>query len=299
MFHTDESFSTTLIDAPEREEKRSRYQVLSRLGEGGSGEVFVAYDRHLEREVALKRPLPEVVDMGGSLLERSGQKMLAEARAVGSVNHPNVVNIFEAGFENHVPFITMELVRGETLGNIVRDGVLVEESFRELAFQCMGALSTAHRAGLVHRDLSPANIMITRSRGGRFEVKILDFGLAEGASPRSCVKTLTRKSSATGSVYCMAPELLDTTGVADARTDIYALGCLFYFALAGNYPFRGDTPEEVVQSHLKHTMRPLESYRTDLPAWISKWIAWMINRSPSDRPRSMAEAMEVLIENGG
>lgn len=261
----------------------SRYQFKSLLGEGGAGEVLSAWDSQLKRTVAVKRlnhatkPDEDVRDAW------------QEAMCLASIRHPNIVSIFDIGTENDMPYMVMEFVQGETLEQTVRRSPLSLPDFIEIARQCLQGIAAAHHSGLVHRDLKPANIMLVRLPTGHFQVKILDFGIAQylqGAKgDNGPAETLV-----TGTVHWISPEQLEG-GSADARSDLYSLGCVFYFALGGVPPFSGKTATEVLQAHLAGHAAPLANLRPDVPPALSAWVAAMMARNPNDRPMDAVAAL--------
>src|SRR5947209_9269280 len=216
-----------------------QYRLLERIGAGGMGVVWRALDTRLQREVAIK-VLPE--DKAGDAARR--ERLLREARSASSLNHPNIVTIYEIDSDQHIDFIAMELVRGRTLHDLLRDGKLPPATVVSYGIEICGALACAHAGGIVHRDLKPGNIMITA--GGR--VKVVDFGLAKLNRPEIEPETgdatvtapLTEIGFTVGTLAYMSPEqALGET--VDGRSDIFSLGIILYEAISGKRPFRGAT----------------------------------------------------------
>lgn len=267
-----------------------RYELLAPIAEGGLGTVFRARDRQLGREVAVKRIRADKADDFGSAVE----SLIREARQQSVLQHPNIVTVHDAGVDDEGGFIVMELVKGETLEDIIMRGALTTEDFDSLVRQVLDGMIAAHEQGIIHLDLKPGNLMIHWLPGGRFQVKILDFGLAKTAK-QPVQQDTDSQGGLLGSVHFMAPEQFERTEV-DVRTDIYALGCIFYYALTQKYPFTGDTMPQVMVAHLYHRTKPLAALRPDLPPHTVQWVEWLINRVPANRPASVAEALQSYLE---
>jgi phosphate transport system substrate-binding protein len=263
-----------------------RYQHRGTLGCGGSGEVFAAWDSHLGRTVAIKRIRTTGVH------EDALQSGLHEAMRLATLRHASIVSVYDLGVEDGAPFIVMEHVQGETLDVRVSRGPLGVQEFAEFARQTLSGLTAAHQAGLVHRDLKPGNIMLTPQPCGGFQVKILDFGLSKFVEGPSA-QTLNRDGTLSGSIHYISPEQLNQDPV-DARSDLYSIGCVFYFALTGKKPFIGETLAHVVGAHLTHHVLPIGSLRPDLPEALALWLMRLISRSPEDRPQTALRALDEL-----
>lgn len=267
---------------------QTRYEVLGKIAEGGLGAVYKAYDRNLRREVALKRVranTPEEAD-------QQAEQLFQEARTLSTLQHPHIVTIFDVGRDEEGAYIVMELLKGETLEDIIERGALNENDFRDLALQSLEGMISAHSTGLIHLDIKPQNFMVIWLPSGKFQIKILDFGLSQ-ISHTPLIQETDEDGSILGSIFFMAPEQFERSPV-DIRTDLYSLGCVYYFALTQNYPFQGETAPEVMSSHLYHSFIPLAQLRPDLPKFIPQWVEWLMNRDPNQRPSSVAEAFEVF-----
>lgn len=267
---------------------QNRYEVLGKIAEGGIGSVFKAYDRNLRREVALKRvhaESPEQLDLQAS-------QLMDEARNLSTLQHPHIVTIYDVGRDEEGAYIIMELLKGETLENIIERGALNEYDFRELVSQSLEGLVAAHSFGMIHLDIKPQNFMVIWLPSGKFQIKILDFGLAKIALQPTLQDT-DEEGAVMGSIYFMAPEQFERLPV-DSRTDLYSLGCVYYYALTQHYPFQGETGAEVMASHLYHSLAPLAELRPDLPTFIHEWVEWLINRLPEHRPESATQAHDVF-----
>jgi serine/threonine protein kinase len=272
--------------------KDERYEVHGKIGQGGVGAVYRAFDKRLNREVAIKRVLPE----GG--FEDEGEAiehLLKEATALSSVQHPHIVTVYDAGVDEDGPYVVMEILDGRTIDEMVERGTLVMEDFREVAVQSQEALIAAQDLDLVHRDLKPTNVMVVWLPSGKFQIKIVDFGLAK-FSAKPTVQTIDHGDAVFGSIHFMAPEQFERTPL-DKRTDMYAMGCLYYFTLTGHYPFSGDSAPQVMTAHLQHQVTPLHDLRPDLPAWVCDWVMWHINRKMDERPATAREALQKFLMN--
>src|SRR5205807_9645087 len=246
------------------------YKIVSLLGKGGMGEVYLAQDTRLGRQVALKRLAPRfTLDM------ESVRRFEQEARAASALNHPNIITIYEIGHSSRLHFITTEFIDGETLRHDLKGARRSLDEALDLAIQVASALSAAHAAGIVHRDVKPENIMLRRDG----IVKVLDFGLAKITDPQSTTTgpeevTLQHFSTEPGlvlgtSVY-MSPE--QARGLPlDARTDIWSLGVVLYEMVGGRVPFAGATKSDVIVSILEREPPPLENDANE-PAIELKWI---------------------------
>ena len=268
----------------------SRYDILEPLGEGGGGAVFKAWDRRLERYVAIKRLLPPDQRDGPGM----GTDLRKEAGALSSLQHPNIVSVYDLDDLNGEPIVVMEFLNGETLEQTLRRGALTLGDFASVARQSLEGLVAAHRLGVQHRDIKPSNIMVNWLPNGDFLVKVLDFGLA-AFSARPQVPTEGADGEIFGSVYCMSPEQF-LREPPDARSDIYSLGCVFYYALTATYPFEGKSMEEIAAAHFNQVPTPILRLRGDVPPALSQWIAWLMHRQPEHRPKSAEEALDTFLK---
>ena len=268
-----------------------RYQVRGRVGRGGMSAVYRAHDTVMGRDVALKRLLPVEET---NLNEASSEALAREAAALARFQHPNVVTVFAIEEDAEGPFVVMELVEGEDLHAIIKSGALSWEDFRYVAEQCMEPLVAAGDLNLLHRDIKPGNIMLTVTASGRFLVKLLDFGLAK-FSQQPSVQTLDQRGSFLGSIDFIAPEQLELRPL-DQRTDLYSLGCVFYYMLAQESPFTGGNPAETSMNHIRHRCKPIGEIRTDLPPLVADWLMRLVSRQPADRPDNAREALKEFHE---
>jgi hypothetical protein len=264
---------------------KARYTVERIIGKGGLGEVFQAWDAQLQRRVALKR-----LGADGANRQSAYDAALREATCLAALQHPNIVTLYDFGADEAGPFVVMELVEGETLDEVVARGAFPLADFILLARQSLEGLAAAHRAGLLHRDLKPGNLMLQHGSTGFLQVKILDFGISNVA-PES--EAGNDGDTILGTVEFMAPEQLERQPF-DQRSDLYALGCIFYYTLTGVSPFRGPTVGDVMTGHLQGNAAPLAEVRRDLPPALCDWIARLMSRQPADRPATTAEAIVEL-----
>jgi Tol biopolymer transport system component len=280
--------------------KIGHYQIIRLLGEGGMGEVYLAEDLHLNRQVALKLLPAYLVED-----EESVARFRKEALAASSISHPNIAHIYEAGIDKECRFIAMELVEGTTLRELIKQKKLDVITALDIIWQTVNALVSAHQAGIIHRDIKPENIMI-RSDG---YVKVLDFGIAKllepsasepkknisskGKSPQSPTQNLqvTSPGLVMGTMSYISPEQLNNKNV-DFRTDIWSLGVVLYEILSGNKPFRGKTPREISKAIL-HNDPPLFSVspiNSNNEATLQKILAKMLEK---DRRKRFQSAVEL------
>ena len=267
-----------------------RYELLAPIAEGGLGTVFRARDTRLGREVAVKRIRAGQAGGCGAAVDA----LIREARQQSELHHPNIVSVYDFGVDAEGGFIVMELAPGETLEDMIMRGALTANDFDALVRQTLEGVAAAHAQGIIHLDLKPGNLMIHRLPDGRLQVKILDFGLSK-STPKGERQDTEPRSGLLGSVHFMAPEQFEHAPV-DARTDIYALGCVFYYALTQQHPFEGETKPQVMVAHLRPRTRPLAMLRPDLPARTVQWVEWLINRAPANRPASASKALRIYEE---
>lgn len=267
-----------------------RYEIRGKIGQGGVGAVYKAYDTQLRREVAIKRVLADADDPQN---DTATQNLLQEATSLSSVQHPHICTVYDAGIDDEGPFVVMELINGKTLDEMVEKGTLTYEDFREVAIQSQEAMIAAQELNIVHRDLKPSNVMVSWLPSGRFQIKLVDFGLAK-FSAKPSLQTIDHGDAVFGSIFFMAPEQFERTPL-DQRTDMYSLGAMFYYTLTGNYPFDGDSAPQVMASHLQGTVAPLQQIRPDLPVWLCEWVMWHIQRDMSHRPNSAKDALDKFL----
>ncbi|MCE2960813.1 MAG: protein kinase domain-containing protein [Akkermansiaceae bacterium] len=270
-----------------------RYEIRGKIAQGGLGSVYKAHDVRMSRDVAIKRILTNFGDT--SITDEATRQLIKEASALASLQHPNIVTIYDVGKDAEGPFVVMEFLTGQTLEEIITHASFTWDDFRQLAMQSLEALIAAQELHIVHRDIKPGNIMLTWLPSGKFQVKVVDFGLAK-LSTKPSLQTIDQSDGVFGSIYFMGPEQFERIPI-DQRVDLYALGSVFYYALTGTYAFDGENAVEVMASHLQHHVVPIQEVRAGIPLWACNWIMWLINRQPSDRPSSAREALEVFMQN--
>jgi len=258
----------------------SQYKVIERIGAGGMGEVYLAEDSELKRQVALKF-LP--VHLCSETDCRARFKR--EAQATAKLNHPNIVTIYEVGEYNSRPFIAMEYCRGETLRSMLNQLEVSTEKAIELVIEICEGLNKAHRDGVIHRDIKPANIVIDENGHAR----LLDFGLAavHGEEP------ITKTGSTKGTIGYMSPEQIRGEA-ADNRSDLFSLGVVFYRILTGRTPFKADNEASTLNAILNEKPPPISKYKTDIPEQLQKIVFRLLEKDPDNRYQSAAAVVSDL-----
>lgn len=257
------------------------YRVLGRLGRGGMGQVLRAHDDRLDRPVALKCMLPDVQDRDKAL-----RRFRREARAAARLSHPAIVQVHDWVESDGAHWLVMELVEGRSLREVIGDGALCQERALVIARDIASGLAAAHDAGLVHRDLKAANVML--DAGGR--AKILDFGLAKPVRRGGVIEGLTDSQSLTaegrivGTVTSMSPEQALGKEL-DHRCDLFSLGVLLYEMLSGTVPFEGATPVETLTRLCSAREVPLGRLDPSIPDGLSRLVARLLEKDPARRPR--------------
>ena len=276
--------------------KLGPYAIVAPLGAGGMGEVYRAHDPRLGRDVAIK-VLPARLADSGDLRVRFER----EARTLSQLNHPNICTLHDVGHEDGIDFLVMEVIEGETLAARLTRGPLPIAQILGSALQITSALAEAHRAGLVHRDLKPANMMLTESG-----VKVLDFGLAAPALPAAepagglasqsptVMQPITAAGAIVGTFQYMAPEQLEGRE-ADARSDLFALGCVLYEMATGRRPFLGHDSVTLLGSILRDRPAPAARLNEDLPRGLEQIISRCLEKDPAQRWASATELRDALL----
>jgi hypothetical protein len=267
------------------------YVVVERLGAGGMGEVYRAHDQRLGRDVAIKAVRPEAAADRGRIT-----RFLAEAKTVAALNHPNVLTLHDFGEHEGSPYLVTELIDGRTLREVIGDGALDLAAALDLGVQIAEGLGKAHAAGIVHRDVKPENVMLTRDG----HAKILDFGLAKlrDAGGAGTDVTLDAQLTATGMILgtpaYMSPEQLRGLP-ADSRSDVFALGLLLYELVTGANPFRKDSAVETMNAILNEDP-PSLARRSGVPAALSDVVARATAKDPARRFADGREFAAALAE---
>jgi serine/threonine protein kinase len=275
------------ISTPALPSHIGKYRVLKRLGEGATAEVFLCHDDFKDRDVAIKRVRPNVSNdpMDGRYSERF---FAAEAALVGRLNHPNVAQIFDAVDDSVAPYLVMEYVAGSTLRPYCRaDQLLPLELVVEIGFKCAMALGYVYRQGLIHRDVKPANLLVTLNNGMITDVKISDFGSVLNLA--SDVTQIYR----VGSLAYMSPEQLDG-GTIDCRADIYSLGAVLYHLIAGRPLF--DAQVQSAMMHQIYNVKPasLIGLRAGVTAGLDEVIQKALAKQPGERYSDWGEFANAI-----
>ncbi|GKQ38040.1 Stk1 family PASTA domain-containing Ser/Thr kinase [Streptomyces sp. A012304] len=271
---------TTLQDPLVGQVLDGRYRVEARIAVGGMATVYRAVDTRLDRVLALKVMHPTLA-ADASFVER----FIREAKSVARLAHPNVVQVFDQGTDGSYVYLAMEYVAGCTLRDVLRErGALQPRAALDILEPVLAALGAAHRAGFVHRDMKPENVLI----GDDGRVKVADFGLVRS------VDTVTNTTGAVlGTVSYLAPEQIEQQGAADARVDVYACGVMLYEMLTGDKPHEGDNPAIVLYKHLHEDMPPPSAVVPGLPYELDELVASATARTPDVRPH---DAVALLAQ---
>ncbi len=285
--------------------KLGPYQIEAAAGAGGMGEVYRATDTRLDRSVAIK-VLPSHLSDHPELKQRFDR----EARTISSLQHSNICALFDVGHEDGIDFLVMEYLEGETLAERIRQGPVPAEEALRIGTQITDALTAAHKSGVIHRDLKPGNIMLTRAG-----VKLLDFGLAKTAlSTNSSIESsltemptehgnsepLTEKGTVLGTFQYMSPEQLEGQE-ADARTDIFALGAVLYEMVTGKKPFGGKSQASLIAAIMSTQPAPISTIQPMTPPALDRVIRTCLAKDPEDRWQTAHDVALQLkwIDEGG
>lgn len=263
----------------------NRYRVDGLLGNGGMALVYVGTDTLLRRRVAIK-VLRDQYASDDDFVKR----FFLEAQSAAKLSHPNIVNVYDFGREDNAYYIVMELVDGSTLGELMRDDrVLPEPVAVDYAIQIASGLAYAHRQGLLHRDVKPANILVTQDD----VVKISDFGIARAVSEHTL--GVTQPGMVMGSVAYISPEQAQGKEL-DERSDLYSLGVVLYQMLTGALPFTGETPVAVALKQVSHPAPAIDPATTGVSPAVASIVARLLRKNPSERFASATELASALRE---
>jgi eukaryotic-like serine/threonine-protein kinase len=257
------------------------YRILSEIGAGGMGVVYLAEDEKLHRQVALKfvaKSIQTDADARGRLIR--------EARAASALNHPNIVSIHAIEETPEHIFIVMEYVQGDSLHTLVKRREMTWQRALELAPQILSALAAAHERGVVHRDIKSDNVILT----AKGQAKVLDFGLARG---RDAAAHVTRAGSSAGTPAYMSPEQIQGDDV-DQRSDLFSFGVAFYEMLTGRMPFKGEHEAALTYSIVNETPTEIRTYNNAVPAALQTVVTKLLQKNPRDRYQSANEVLEDL-----
>jgi beta-lactam-binding protein with PASTA domain/tRNA A-37 threonylcarbamoyl transferase component Bud32 len=257
-----------------------RYQVRSRIARGGMATVYLATDLRLERRVAVKV-------MHGHLADDSQfkQRFIQEARSAARLAHPNVVNVFDQGQDHESAYLVMEYLPGITLRDLLEEyGSLTPQQMIDITEAVLAGLGAAHKAGILHRDLKPENVLLADD--GR--IKIGDFGLARATSANTATG-----AALLGTIAYLSPELV-TRGVADTRSDIYAVGIMMYEMLTGEQPFRGEQPMQIAYRHANEPLPAPSSKNSKVPRELDELVLWATAKDPDQRPADVRTLLDQV-----
>jgi eukaryotic-like serine/threonine-protein kinase len=271
--------------------KLGPYEIQLLLGAGGMGEVYRARDTRLERTVAIKI-LPSHLSDSPEARQRFGR----EARAISSLNHPNICTLYDVGSQDGTDFLVMEFLEGETLAARLREGPLRPEQLLKYAIEICEGLDRAHRNGIVHRDLKPGNIMLTKAGA-----KLMDFGLVKPSAVNTGTMSaatidatrLTSNRTIIGTIGYMSPEQVQGKGL-DARSDIFSLGSVLYEMATGRRAFEGSNDISVLSAILEKQPRPITELQPLIPAALDRAVCVCLEKDPDDRWQSAHDLQVVL-----
>jgi serine/threonine protein kinase len=276
-----------------------RYRILDKLGQGGMGAVYRAEDTRLDRVVALK-VLPSHCIQDPDAVARFQR----EARALAKLSHPNIVQAYDSGEDRGRHFLVMEFVDGVSLTRVLQEqGQITPTIAADYVQQAALGLQHAHERGLIHRDVKPGNLLLTSVRSSSSGsgnstayglIKILDLGLARFLQDQIAAPNVTREGTGMGTPDYMAPEQFRDAHHADARADIYALGCTLYHLLTGRVPFPGSSISEKWQAHEEKEPPPLEELRPECPSGLVLVVQRMMAKRPAERFQTAAEVADAL-----
>ena len=260
----------------------NRYRIVDKIGVGGMADVYLGEDTLLGRQVAIK-----VLHANFANDDEFVTRFKREAQAAGKLNHPNIVNMYDVGFDQDLHYIVMEYVDGETLKEyITRHGRLSIDEAVKFTIAIAEGLEHAHTMGIVHCDIKPHNVIITRT--GR--VKVTDFGIARAMN---ATNTVMYTNSILGSAHYLSPEQASGKPV-DGNTDIYSLGVVLYEMLTGRVPFEGETPIAVALKHVREKVAPPTRYNPSIPPLLEAVVMKALSKNPTDRFDSISDMISDL-----
>ena len=265
-----------------------RYELGGLLGRGGMADVRIGQDLRLGRTVAIKQLRPDL-----SSDDTFQARFRREAQSAAALNHPAIVAVYDTGdamdiHGNHIPYIVMEYVEGQTLREIMSDDrKILPERALSITADVLSALDYSHRSGIVHRDIKPANVMLTPSG----QVKVMDFGIARAIADSSA--RMTQTAAVIGTAQYLSPEAARGETV-DARSDIYSTGCLLYELLTGRPPFIGESPVSVAYQHVREEARPPSQLNPDVSSTVDNIVAKALAKRTDDRYQSAADMQKDI-----
>jgi formylglycine-generating enzyme required for sulfatase activity/dienelactone hydrolase len=276
-------------------QRLSHYTIVAKIGEGGMGAVYRATDSRLNRTVAIK-----ILPAHAATNPDRQRRFVQEAQSASALNHPNIVHIYDIDTADDVTFIAMEFVDGRALDAVIADSPIPMAQALDYAIQAAGALAAAHQAGIVHRDVKPANILVNRSG----QVKVLDFGLAKLMHPAGDTETFAPTKAPTpatavgvvvGTPAYMSPEQADGRYV-DAHSDVFSFGAVLYEMLSGRRAFNGSSPLSIMAAVLQHQPTPLATLCPGIPPPLDRVVTRCLEKDPARRYPSASELHAALEE---
>ncbi|HEY4394385.1 MAG TPA: protein kinase [Polyangia bacterium] len=269
-----------------------RYDIVARLGEGGMGVVYRGRQAHLGRFVAIKVLHEDTAGIG-----EWRRRFEREAQALSALAHPNVVPVTDSGIDDGIPFLVMELLQGRTLAELLKQGPLPLWRALDIARQTLRGLGFAHGKGIIHRDLKPANVFLQELPDQADHVRLLDFGMVKfiekKPGSKATADTLTRAGAVFGTPAYMSPEQAKGNP-ADARTDVYASGCVLFELVSGRRPFVENTPEAVVMAHLTSPIPALAKIRPGLGA-AAPLLQSVVEKAMAKKPGARFKDASVML----
>jgi beta-lactam-binding protein with PASTA domain/predicted Ser/Thr protein kinase len=257
-----------------------RYRVLHRLGAGGMADVYLAQDQQLDREIALKLLHRRFAEDPGFV-----ERFRREAQAAASLQHPNVVSVFDRGSVEGTYYIAMEYLEGRTLKRLIREEAPLETNRAiDLTVQMLKAARFAHRRGVIHRDLKPHNVIVDDND----HVKVTDFGIA-----RAGASDMTETGSIMGTAQYLSPEQAQGHAVS-APSDLYSIGIVLYEMLTGRVPFDGESPVSIALKHVSESPIPPSQINPEIPSALEQVVMWALNKDPADRPADADQFIMAL-----
>jgi eukaryotic-like serine/threonine-protein kinase len=281
---------------PEVGQRFGPYEILGKLGGGGMGLVFRAWDERLHREVAIKLLHDDYTISG------MRERFLQEARAASALNHPNICTVFDIGEQDNNPYLVMELLEGETLKDRIARGALPAEEIVRYGIEISDALAVAHAKGIVHRDIKPANIFLVKMPDGKSQAKVLDFGLAKieldhRGGQESRRLDLTLAGATVGTLSYMSPEQARGESL-DSRSDLFSLGIVLYEMATRQVPFRGTTSALMFVQLFRHDPEPVRSWNEEIPRELEKAILKLLAKERKARFQTTLELRDALVKVG-